>query len=129
MTSTLELQVSAKKFTDQVLQTLLAIPRPLPDPYLGMQLQRVRYRGASLRRDVMASYQLLHVNAGHDQGPGYNAITARQTQLAVDVTVDITAEANIAANPNRLATPDVTIDGTLIFDLEVKQSSIGVLAL
>lgn len=129
MTSTIELQVSAKKFTDQVLQTLLAAPRPLPDSYLGMQLQRVRYRSASLRRDVMASYRLLHVNAGHDQGPGYNDINARQTQLAVDVTVEITSEANIAAQPNRLATPDVTIDGTLVFDLEVKQSSIGVLAL
>ena len=129
MTSTIELQVSAQKFTDQVLQTLLAKPRPLPDPYLGMQLQRVRYRGASLRRDVIASYRLMHVNAGHDQGPGYYDISARQTQLAVDVSVEITAEANIAAQPNRLATPDVIIDGTLVFNLEVKQSSIGVLAL
>ena len=91
MTSTIELQVSAQKFTDQVLQTLLAKPRPLPDPYLGMQLQRVRYRGASLRRDVIASYRLMHVNAGHDQGPGYYDISARQTQLAVDVSVAITA--------------------------------------
>lgn len=39
MTSTLELQVRAQKFTDQVLQTLLATPRSLPDHYLGMQLQ------------------------------------------------------------------------------------------
>ncbi|TPJ14417.1 hypothetical protein FJW04_18210 [Mesorhizobium sp. B2-7-3] len=129
MTSTIELQVSAQKFTDQVLQTLLATPRPLPDPYLGMQLQRVRYRSVSLRRDAVASYRLLHVNASHDQGPGYYDISARQTQLAVDVTAEITAEANIAAQPNRLATPDVTVDGTLVFDLEVKQSSIGVLAL
>lgn len=129
MTSTLELQIRATVFTDQVMQTLLATPRPLPDPQSGMQLQRVRYRRVSLRHDVEVTHTLTHVNHGHDQGPGYDEVTAKQLQLAVDVTAEFTTEASIAAHPNELAPADLPVEGTLVFDLDVTQQSIGVLSL
>ncbi|MEH3054597.1 MAG: hypothetical protein PGN13_11435 [Patulibacter minatonensis] len=126
MPSAFELQLSTQTFTDQVKQSLLATPRPLPPANFGMQLQRVRYREVSLRNTKPMRWYVAISAIG---GLPIDKFDSKQLQLAIDITVEIAAQARIEAAPNQLVTPDLALDATLVLDLDVTQPALGVLAL
>jgi hypothetical protein len=123
MIATVELQVLPVTIASSVLSALRQNPPCLPPATSGLQLQRVRLLGATLRNSKAASYRLQMAMGGHDQGIPWDDITGKQVQLAVDVTADIAQVARIATNPNGLVTPDVSISATLIFDLDCTAAS------
>ncbi|TXI59717.1 hypothetical protein [Mycolicibacterium mageritense] len=122
MVAMLELQISADTFTASILAALRTTPRCLPAIAAGFQLQRVHYRAVSLRRDVQSTFVVLRDPHWSDIGQPWDEITARQTQIAVDVTVDVSADADIAAHPNELVAT-VSLDATVVFDLDCRPGS------
>ncbi len=118
MVAMLDLQISADTFTSSILSTLRRTPRCLPALAAGFQLQRVRYRAVSLRHDTESSFRVWGDPDSWTIGVNWEWITALQTQIAVDVIVDVVADADIAAHPNQVVPPTVSIEGTVIFDLD-----------
>lgn len=118
MVAMLELQISADTFTASILSTLRSTPRCLPAITAGFQLQRVRYRAVSLRHDTQSSFRIWRDPHWSDVGQPWDWITALQTRIAVDVTVDVATDADIAAHPNGVVPPTVSLNATVIFDFD-----------
>lgn len=129
MIATIEFQISATRFAAAVLSTLKNNPRCLPGPLQGLQLQRVRFRSASIRNDKTASFRVWQEMGPWDQGLGWEWFTGKVAQLAVDVTLDITTTASIIANPNTLSPPIAQPDATILLDLECEPHGGGRLAI
>ncbi|HEY7053778.1 MAG TPA: hypothetical protein VH496_16830 [Mycobacterium sp.] len=123
MVATLELQVSADTFAASILAALQGTPRCLPSVAAGFQLQQVHYRAVSLRHSTETSFQVLRDPDYWYVGQPWDWITALQTQIAVEVTVDVALDATIAAHPNELVAPAVSLDATVTFNLDCKPGS------
>jgi hypothetical protein len=123
MLSTVRLQTRADTFTQSVLATLRRAAQCLPPASLGLQLQRVRLRGASLRNSTVAVWRKWRDMGPHDQGLGYVDIKGKQVQFALAVTMDIAQTSTIAANPNKVMAAEWSADATVVFDVDCKESS------
>jgi hypothetical protein len=122
MVATVELQISATKFAGALLSTLRQSPRCPPPAVSGLQLQRVRYREAAVRHDKTASFLIWQKLGPWGQGLGWTWISAKQAQLAVDVTLDVALTSTIAANPNTLVAAETTIDATIVLNLDCQSA-------
>jgi hypothetical protein len=120
--SCIEFQVRASTLAQSLIASLRAHPRCLPPPVAGQQLQRVRFRSASVRNVKQSSFRIWQQMGPHDQGLGFEWVPGITPQLAVAVTVDLAALAAIAAQPNQLVVTE-SHDATLVFDLECEPSA------
>jgi hypothetical protein len=115
----IELQIKASAFLTMqrnVLRNLAICPRPLP-PVFGVQIviDRIEFNNSGLRHNKPANYTTLYSEDGELVPTPYQP-SGFQTQLAQDVTVFLTTQADILAHPN--GTPLlVPLTATLVYDL------------
>ena len=122
MAATVEVQTTTAKFVESLLSTIRHEPRCLPTPLDGLQVQRVRYRGAAIRHHETGKFRIWEEPDPRVGGDGGTWITAKQAQLAVDATLDVAQTSTIAANPNTLASPDMSVDVTLVLNLDCERA-------
>jgi hypothetical protein len=115
----IELQIKASAFLvmqRNVLRNLAICPPALPSVF-GVQIvmDRIEFGNSMLRHNKPASYTTLYSEDG-ELVPTPNQPSGFQTQLAQDVTVYLTTQADILAHPN--STPAlVPLTATLVYDL------------
>jgi hypothetical protein len=104
---------------------LRATPICPPAPILDLQVQRILFDKATLRRDKVGSYRIWHDRGPHGQGLPWDDITSRIPQLQLDIALEAVPLGGIRNHPNALAPPTVPLNLSLLFDLDCSVSGIG----
>jgi hypothetical protein len=115
----IELQIKASAFLTMqrnVLRNLAICPPALP-PVFGVQIvmDRIEFGNSGLRHNKPANFTTLYSEDGELVPTPYQP-KGYQTQLAQDVTVYLTTQADILAHPNSTPTL-VPFKATLVYDL------------
>ncbi|NNB90523.1 hypothetical protein [Corallococcus exiguus] len=84
----------------------------------GLQLQRVRYGEAHVRHDQVGSFLVWEEPSQWVPSVGWTTIKSRRAQLELDVTLDLTSVAMIAAHPNTLVAAEASVPVRVVLDLD-----------
>lgn len=120
MLGTFELQVKTATFLATQIAKYRSTPWCPPTAQYGVQLQRVRFGAAVIRQTVPDEFAVFwggYYDSGGQEVPLSETAKGFKTQLDLELDLDLTTQAAIAANPNTMPPDLVVLRPHAIFDL------------